>query len=296
MRHRFRDNMAGYAFIAPWLFCFLFFALIPVLLSLYYSLTDYDILSTPSFVGFTNYIYLLTEDPKFWKSVFNTFYYAFVSVPLKLLFAFFIAYLMSKRQRAVGFYRTAFYLPSIFGGSVAIAIVWRTIFGSGGTIQTILSSLGINTRYSMLGDPHAAMWVLIIMAVWQFGSPMLIFLAALKDIPVSYYESADIDGAGSFKKLIHITIPQITPIILFNFIMQMITGFLVFTQGYIITNSGPLNSTLFYVVQVYKTTFEYFEAGRGSAMAWMLLCFVGLLTAFIMKTSGKWVFYAGDQQ
>ena len=290
MKRRDYHNLAGYFFIGPWLVCFFVFTLFPVCMSLYYSFTDFDILSAPRFIGLENYRYLLFQDRKFWQSVKVTLLYAFVSIPLRLVFAFFVANLLAKRHRGQGIYRTLFYLPSIVGESVAIAIVWRTIFGKNGAFEALLNSVGVYTEYSVLGDSRTAIWSLILMSIWQFGSPMLIFLAGLKDIPDTYYEAASMDGANSFQRFWKITVPLITPIFLFNLIMQMITGFMVFTQGYIITDGGPLNSTLFYVVYLYQTTFEKFEAGRGSAMAWMLLLFIGILTAILFSSSKYWVF------
>ena len=290
MKRRDYHNLAGYFFIGPWLICFFVFTLFPVCMSLYYSFTDFDILSAPRFIGLENYWYLLFQDRKFWQSVKVTLLYAFVSIPLRLVFAFFVANLLAKRHRGQGIYRTLFYLPSIVGESVAIAIVWRTIFGKNGAFEALLNSVGVYTEYSVLGDSRMAIWSLILMSIWQFGSPMLIFLAGLKDIPDTYYEAASMDGANSFHRFWKITVPLITPIFLFNLIMQMITGFMVFTQGYIITDGGPLNSTLFYVVYLYQTTFEKFEAGRGAAMAWMLLLFIGILTAMLFSSSKYWVF------
>jgi multiple sugar transport system permease protein len=285
-----KNNLAGYLFISPWMICFFVFMLFPVLMSLYYSFTDFDILSAPKFIGFENYIYVLTSDGKFRKAVGVTFLYAISSIPLRLVFAFFVANLLTKAHRGLGTYRTLFYLPSIIGESVAIGIVWRTIFGRNGAFDLLLQNFGIFTEYSVLGDPRTAIWSLVLMSVWQFGSPMLIFLAGLKNLPVTYYEAASMDGAGSFKKFWKITIPLMTPIFLFNLVMQMITGFMVFTQGYIITAGKPLNSTLFYVVYLYQTTFENFRAGRGSAMAWLLLLFVGILTVILFSSSKYWVF------
>jgi len=296
IKNELKDNIFGYIFISPWLICFLVFTIFPVVMSLIYSFTDYDILSAPKFIGTDNYKYLLTEDRKFWGSLKVTFLYAFVSAPLRLIFSFFIAQLLVKKHSGQGIYRSLYYLPSIIGGSVALAIVWKNIFGKNGAFEALLTKLGIEQQYSMLGDERTAIWCLIIMAIWQFGSPMLIFLAGLKNIPAMYYESASIDGAGSFRKFFNITLPLISPIFLFNLVMQMITTFMVFTQGYIITGGGPMDSTLFYVIHMYKTTFEYFEAGRGSAMAWMLLIVVSLITVIIFKTSGKWVFYEGEQK
>ncbi len=290
MQKRRRSNLNGYIFISPWLICFVAFTLFPVCMSLYYSFTDFDILSSPNFVGFRNYIYLVTEDKKFWLSIKVTLLYAFISIPTRLVFAFFVANLLAKDRKGSGIYRTLFYLPSIVGESVAIAIVWRTIFGRNGAFDLLLQTIGIYTEYSVLGDPKLAIWSLILMSIWQFGSPMLIFLAGLKNIPKTYYEAANIDGASSLKMFWKITVPLISPIFLFNLVMQTITGFMVFTQGYIITGGGPLNRTLFYVVYLYQSTFENFNAGRGSAMAWILLLFVGILTAILFRTSKYWVF------
>ncbi len=296
INNKLKDNIYGYFFISPWLLCFLVFTVFPVIMSLNYSFTDFDILSAPKYIGLENYSYLLTADKKFWGSVKVTFLYAFVSAPLRLIFAFFIAQLLVKKHSGQGIYRSLYYLPSIIGGSVAIAIVWKTIFGKNGALEALLLGLGIEQQYSMLGNKDTAIWSLVIMAIWQFGSPMLIFLAGLKNIPIMYYESANIDGAGSFRKFLHITIPLISPIFLFNLVMQMITAFMMFTQGYIITGGGPMDSTLFYVIHMYKTTFEYFEAGRGSAMAWMLLLVVSLITVVIFKFSKYWVFYEGEKE
>lgn len=291
-----KRNLTGYGFIAPWLICFIVFTIYPVILSLYYSFTDFDILSAPKYVGLENYIYVFTKDPKFWNSLKVTVFYAFVSVPLKLVFAFAIALLLTKKHKGQGLYRALFYLPSLVGGSVAVAIVWRTIFGNNGAIQNLMETLGIHRQYSMLGDPALAIWCLIILSVWQFGSPMLTFLAGLKNIPKSYYEAAEIDGARSFQRLFKITLPLVSPQILFNLIMQMIVGLMVFTQGYIITDGGPLRSTYFLVLHIYKTTFESFKAGRGSAMAWILLVLLGIVSLAIYASSKYWVFYEGEQK
>ena len=295
MRKQKNNNKSGYFFISPWLICFVVFTLFPVLMSLYYSFTNFDILSAPKFVGLENYKYLLTVDKKFWSSVRVTLLYAFVSIPLRLIFAFFVANLLVKKYKGQGLYRTMFYLPSIVGESVAIGIVWRTLFGRNGAFDALMVWLGMPIQYAILGNPDTAVWSLILMSIWQFGSPMLIFLAGLKNIPDTYYEAAGIDGAGPFKKFWKITIPLISPIFLFNLVMQMITGFMVFTQGYIITGGGPMNSTLFYVVHLYQTTFENFKAGRGAAMAWILLLFVGALTAVLFTSSKYWVFDESDQ-
>jgi multiple sugar transport system permease protein len=285
-----KNNLAGYIIISPWLICFFVFLLFPLLMSLYYSFTRFDLLSKPSFIGLENYIYILTSDSRFKKAVQVTLLYAFTSIPMRLVFAFLLANLLVKNRKGVGAYRTLLYLPSIIGGSVAVGIVWRTIFERNGAFDLLLQHFGIFTEYSILGDPRTAIWSLVLMSVWQFGSPMLIFLAGLKNLPATYYEAASIDGAGSFSRFLRITIPLMTPIFLFNLVMQTISGLMVFTQGYIITAGRPLNSTLFYVLYVYQVTFENFRAGRGSAMAWLLLIFIGILTVILFSSSKYWVF------
>lgn len=296
MNRNLKRNLTGYGFLAPWLICFFLFTVYPVVLSLYYSLTDFDILSAPKFVGLQNYAYIFTRDSKFWGSLRVTIMYAFISVPLKLIFAFCIALLLAKKHKGQGLYRALFYLPSLVGGSVAIAIVWRTIFGNNGAIQSLMEAIGIHRKYSMLGDPALAIWCLIILAIWQFGSPMLTFLAGIKSIPKSYYEAAEIDGAGSLRRLFSITLPLVSPQILFNLIMQIIVGLMVFTQGYIITEGGPLRKTYFMVLHIYRTTFESFEAGRGCAMAWVLLLISAIVSLAIYASSKYWVFYEGEQK
>jgi multiple sugar transport system permease protein len=285
------QNAVGYSLIAPWLFGLLAFTLIPVAASCYLSFTRYDLLSAPRWIGLKNYHRMLSADPVFWQSVKATLIYVFTSVPLRLAFALFIAMLLARKHRFIGLYRTLYYLPSLLGESVAVAVIWRELFGDSGAISVGLAFLGAPRGFSSVGHPQTAIWTLVLLAVWQFGSSMLIFLAGLKNVPASYYEAAVVDGAGSWKKFTRITLPLLTPIILFNLVMQLIAGFKTFTQSFIITQGGPLNSTLFYSVYLYQSGFMYSEMGFASAMAWVLLLVVGAMTALLFKTSSFWVYY-----
>jgi pectin-derived oligosaccharide transport system permease protein len=292
MRRRKQNlNGVGYSLIAPWLIGLLAFTIIPVIASLYLSFTKYDLLSPPHWFGLGNYTRMMFGDELFWQSVRATIVYVFTSVPLRLAFALFIASLLAKKHRFIGAYRTVYYLPSLLGESVAIAVLWRQIFGDHGAIDALVRGLGVTPDFSWVGNPVTAIWTLVLLSAWQFGSSMLIFLAGMKNIPDSYYEAAIVDGAGAWTKFTRITIPLLTPIILFNLIMQLIAGFKTFTQSFIITQGGPLNTTLFYSVYLYQRGFVYSEMGYASGMAWVLLVVVGIMTALIFKSSAWWVYY-----
>jgi len=289
------DLFMGYLFISPWIIGLIVFNLFPLLLSLYLSFTRYDLLSSPRWIGLANWIRMFTQDPRFWNATKATFKYVVFEVPLRLLFAFIVALIFSLREsKLLNFYRAIYYIPSLIGGSVAIAVVWRQVFGYDGIVNALLSIFGIK-GINWLGDPRTAIWTLILLSVWQFGSPMLIFLAALKQVPVSLYEAALIDGANLRQRLFKITIPMITPVIFFNLVMQTIHGFTVFTQSYIITQGGPLDSTLFYAVYLYRKGFNDFEMGYASALAWFLLALVAVFTAILFKTSNRWVYYEAEE-
>lgn len=284
------EQVSGVVCSAPFIFGFCMFLLVPMGLSLYYAFTDYNILSDPQWVGPENFIHMFTKDPLFWKSLGVTLFYAIVSTPLRLIFALLVAILLLKNTRMSGFYRAAFYLPSILGGSVAIAIMWRQMFAGDGVINKVLGIFGIHTNFSWLGDTRTAIWSLIILSVWQFGSSMLIFLASLKQISPELYEAASVDGASKWTQFWKITLPLITPTIFFNLVMQMINGFLAFTQCYIITQGRPQNSTLFYMVYMYNESFTSYHAGYGAAMAWVMLVIVAIFTAILFATKRFWVY------
>jgi multiple sugar transport system permease protein len=288
------DNLAGYLFVGPWLFGFLALTVIPMLASFFFSFTNYDILSPPKWVGLQNFKKMFFEDPRYWKSVGATLYYALAAVPLRLIVALAVAMLLNSKRRGVAFYRALFYAPSVVGDSVAVAVMWRQIFGGEGLVNACLRLLGLPGKRLWLADPHFAIWTLILLAAWQFGSAMLIFLAGLKQIPFEFYESAEIDGAGPWRKFFSITLPQLTPIIFFNLVMQTINGLIVFTPALIITNGQPLDTTNFYALYLYRRGFENFQMGYASGMAWILMLVTALLTLLIFKTSSRWVFYESE--
>jgi len=284
-------NLTGYAFISPFLIGFFGLTIIPIMMTLYLSFTDYNMLRPPEWIGLENYERMFTKDEKFWHALRVTFFYTFTAVPFRLIVALAIAMLVAKIIRGAGFYRTVLYLPSIIGGSVAVAVMWRQLFGLDGAINTILRWIGL-PGVSWLGNPKYAIWTLILLYGWQFGSSMLIFLAGLKNIPHEYYEAASVDGAGKIQMFFRITIPLLTPVILFNVVIQLINGFLAFTPAYVIFGDGrPLGATLMYVLYLFQNAFTFFDMGYASGMAWVLLVIVGALTALIFKSSEYWVHY-----
>lgn len=287
-----RESVAGVVFTLPFILGFLLFMIVPMGISLYYSFCDYNILSAPKFTGLKNYISMF-KDETFYKAIGVTFYYALVSVPLRLIFALAVAMALLKNSKASGFYRAAYYLPSIIGGSVAVSILWKRMFAIDGVINKLLSVFGLNEGIAWLGNTKTAIWTLIILAVWQFGSSMLIFLSSLKQIPASLYEAARVDGASAVRQFFQVTLPLLTPTIFFNLVMQMINGFLAFTQCYIITQGKPMNSTLFYTVYMYQQSFEYYNTGYGAALAWVMLGIVGMITLVLFATKRFWVYDGG---
>ena len=290
-----RESTEGLVFSMPFIIGFLLFMLIPMGLSLYYSFCKYDIVNPPEFIGLNNYIRIFTKDATFTKALGVTAYYALIGTPLKVIFALVIALIMNHESRAVGFYRATYYLPSIIGGSVAIAILWRRMFESTGTINAILGSVFPGMQnFNWFGE-GPAIWVLIILTVWQFGSSMLIFLSSLKQIPMELYEAASIDGANGFRRFWTVTLPLLTPTIFFNLVQQTINSFLAFTQSKLITNGEPRNSTLFYTVYQYNKAFPAqgkSQMGYASALAWIMLIIVSVVTLLLFKTRKKWVYDA----
>lgn len=307
-----RRNAAGYTFLIPWLLGFLVLTLYPMAYSLWLGFTDYDFTKPDAtqWIGFGNYLKMfgavfgldeftastgevMRVDPYYLKSLSVTFTYVFASVPLKLVFALAVAMLMNQKLRGIPFYRAVYYIPTLLGGSVAIAVLWRKLFEKEGLVNAFLGAIGFTNLPSWITNPKYALWTLVLLTVWQFGSSMIIFLAGLKQIPEEYYEAASVDGANKVQQFFSITIPLLSPVILFNLVMQMIGAFQAFTQAYIIGGGrgGVLNSTLFYSLHLYIQGWTYHEMGYASAMAWVLLLIIGVLTALVFKSSNLWVSY-----
>lgn len=287
----YKDNKVAYVLLAPWLIGFFGMWLIPMFISIYYSFTDFNLLNTPSFIGLANYMRAFTQDKMFYQAMKVTFSYVLILVPLRLAFTLFVAMLLNKKHKCLGLYRTLYYVPSTIGGSIAVSVVWKQIFGNKGVVMSILEVFGIQQKMSLVGNPKTALWVIVLMGVWQFGSSMLIFLSALKQIPGSLYESAKVDGANGWVTFSRITIPMLTPTIFFNLILQIINGFRVFTENYVITDGGPLDSTLSYVLYLYRRAFNYFDMGYSCALAWVLVAIIAVFTVILFKTQNNWVHY-----
>lgn len=288
-----KESTAGVVFSLPFIIGFLMFMLIPMGLSLYYSFCKYDIQTPPVWVGFQNYVKIFTSDATFIKSLRVTCYFALIGTPLKVIFALIVALILNHETRAVPAYRAMFYLPSIIGGSVAVAILWRRLFEPNGTINSLISQIipGLN-GYNWFSE-GPAIWVLIILTVWQFGSSMLIFLSALKQIPRELYEAAYVDGANGSKKFWRVTLPLLTPTLFFNLVQQTINSFLAFTQCKLITNGDPRKSTLFYTVYQYNKAFPAVgksQMGYASALAWIMLIIITAVTGLLFWSRKKWVY------
>lgn len=296
MKKTVRENLVGYGFMLPWLIGFFAFFLFPFVYSLYLSFTNYSMKPDLDFVGLKNYELLLKTDTLFRTSSIVTAKYVLIGVPLQLLFALLLAMALNRNIPGLKFFRAAYYLPALMGGSVAVAILWRQLFGTEGLVNHLLSSLGFPdsvTSTSWIASSQTSLSCLILLRVWQFGSPMIIFLAALKQVPTEMYESAAIDGANGVQRFFKITIPMISPIILYNLMMQIVSASQSFTSAYVISNGsgGTANSLLFYTLYLYKMGFNYFKMGIASAMAWILMVVIGVLVAILYKTSDAWVFY-----
>lgn len=289
---KWKVKLAPYLFLLPWLVGFFVITLGPMLYSFYLSFTDFSLLGSAEWVGVDNYVRLFTEDEKYFDSVRVTLVYVFVSVPLQLAFALLLAVLLNRGLRGLNIYRSVYYLPSLLGTSVAIAVLWKQMFGSKGLINQVLDWFGVQGA-SWIGSPDTALGTLIILNVWTFGSPMVIFLASLRQVPDELYEAAAVDGVGKVKSFFHITIPMITPVILFNLILQLIGAFQAFTPAYVVSggSGGPLKSTLFYTLYLYQRGFTNFQMGYASAMAWVLFFFIAIITAVNFWFSRYWVHY-----
>ena len=278
-------------FLSPWVLGASVLTLLPMAVSLYLSFTNYDMFNDPSWVGFRNYVQMFTEDPRYWRSVTSTLTYVVIAVALALE----VALALKSVKRGKGFYRSAFYAPSLLGASMSIALVWRAIFNDGGTVDNALSWFGLDIG-GWINKPGWALLAVALLTVWQFGAPMVIFLAGLQQIPGELYEAAAMDGAGWWRQVRSITLPMLSPVLFFNLVLQTIQAFQVFTPAFAVSGGkgGPADSTLFYTLYLYDRGFTASHMGYASAMAWVLLAAIGIVTAVLFRTSRSWVFYAND--
>lgn len=288
-----RDLRNGLLFTSPWLVGLLVFTIYPILASVYFSFTDYSVLKPPRWVGLGNYVTLFTTDTLFPTALYNTLYYAAIALPLGIIGSVALALLLNRKVRGMSFYRTVFYLPNIVP-AVAMSVLWIWLLNPNyGLFNSILQGIGL-PGVPWLTSPDWSKPSLILMSLWGIGGSMVIYLAGLQDIPEHLYEAADLDGANAWHKTRHVTLPMLTPTIFFNLVMSLVGVFSYFTQAFIMTNGGPIDSTLFYMLYLYRNAFMYFKMGYASAMAWILFVIVVSLTLFVFRSSGRWVYYGGS--
>ena len=285
-----RDNIAGYLFVMSYIIGFFAFTLYPFISSLYLSFTDYNVLSSKEWIGIENYAKMLLEDKEFWVSFKVTVKFAIIQVPVKMAFSLLVAVALVRKTKLTNVYRAAFYVPSLIGGSVAMAITWKQLWVKNGAINELLAAFGIEGP-NWVHNPGTALYVLILLDVWQFGSQMLIFLAAIKDVPASLQEAAIIDGAGSVKRFFKVTLPMITPALFFNLVNGIIGAMQAFNSAFLVTEGGPLNSTLYFALYQYRQAFEFRHMGYASAMAWFMMLVIIALTVLVFRSSAGWVYY-----
>lgn len=292
---RIRNSLEGYLFIAPWLVGFLLLTAGPMLVSVWMSLQRWNILTPPHYVGMGNYRKLFTEDPLFWKSLGNTAYYAFFSVPLGMTVALLLALLLNQKVRGLALFRTIFYLPSVVSG-VATAVLWQLLLNpETGGVNYLLRQLGMQDPPGWLTSEQWAMPGLILMSTWTVGGMMLIFLAGLQGVSDELLQAATVDGAGTWARFRHVTLPLLTPTIFFNLVMAIIGSFQVFTQTFVMTNGGPADATLTYVLYLYRNAFEFFRMGYASALAWVLFFILLAMTLAVFRSSALWVHYESER-
>ncbi|CAH0120197.1 MULTISPECIES: carbohydrate ABC transporter permease [unclassified Paenibacillus] len=290
-----KTALTGYLFISPWLIGLIGLTMWPILQSFYYSFTNYSLLDAAKWIGTANYHKIFTDDAMFVKSLTVTLLFVAVSVPLKLITALLVAMLLNKKVRGMSIYRTLIYIPSLIGTSIAVAILWKNIFGVDGFINTFLAFFGFQGK-SWISNPDTALGTLILLMIWQFGSSMVIFLAGLKQISPDLYEASSVDGAGKWRQFFKITFPMLSPVILFNLVLQTIGSFQMFTQAFVITQGGPVNSTFVFAMYLYERAFSRFQMGYASALAWIFLLIIGAATAIIFISSKYWVFYETETE
>ena len=283
---------AGHWFLLPWFLGFFGLTLGPALASLVLSFTAYDLIEAPRWIGMANYVRIVTADSKLAESVRITLLYVALAVPFKLGFALSVAMVLNRGIAGLSIYRALFYLPSLLGASVAFAVLWRQVFSGDGLLHQALLVIGINSP-SFVSDPDYAIYTLVALSVWQFGSPMIIFLAGLRQIPRDVYEAASLDGARRWQQFWRITLPLLTPVLFFNLVVQTIDAFKAFTPAFIISGGtgGPINSTLFYTLYLYQEAFGYFRMGYAAALAWLLVLAIAAVTAVAFLTARRWVHY-----
>ncbi|MFE5317772.1 carbohydrate ABC transporter permease [Paenibacillus sp. NPDC056579] len=286
-------NLAGYLFISPWLAGFLLLTAWPIAQSLYLSFTEYSLLDEPVWIGADNYANIFMKDQLFRKSLAVTFTFVLFSVPIKLFCSLMVAIVLKQSIRGMSIYRTAIYFPSLIGGSIAVSVLWRNMFGLDGYINQVLSWFGIQ-GVGWITNPNTSLGTLILLSAWQFGSTMVIFLAGLKQIPQELYESASVDGAGKVKQFFRITLPMLSPVMFFNLVLGIIGSFQMFTSAFVITKGGPVNSTYVYALFLFEKAFKHYQMGYASALAWILLAIIGVLTAINFFASRYWVFYESE--
>jgi multiple sugar transport system permease protein len=289
-----REAGLGYLFLSPWVIGFMVFGFYPIIMSLYYSLCRYDVLRIPQFIGFGNYAELLFSDPYFWKSIWNTLYYTFFRTILSILGSLLLAVLVNNALKGIRIFRTAYFMPSIITG-VSLSVLWMWLFNPQyGLINIFLAFFGLSGPL-WLSSAEWSKPAMIIMSLWSIGGGrMLVFLAALQTIPTHLYEVVDIDGGGWWHKFYHVTVPMISPVIFLWMIIEVIFSLQIFTEAYVITKGGPLNSTLFYNLYLYLKAFDDFSMGYASAMAWLLLVITLLITVIQFQLARKWVHYEGE--
>ncbi len=286
-----KNSYITYLMLAPWFLGFVVFKAYPIIISFWYSLMEYPILGDPEFIGIANYKHILTDDPIFKASIIGTLKYVLIGTPCVLIISFIVAYVLNFKLKGVNFFRTIYYIPSILGGNVAVSILWGLLFNINGPVNTILNIFGIKSIY-WVSDPTFAVITLILLKCWQFGSTMLIFLAALQNVPTSLYEYAAIEGVSKLRQLFSITLPIITPMVLFNCVNVLVKAFQEFNSAYLITKGGPNNATYFLNLYIYDQAFQSGNYGYASALTWILLVIIGILTAVVFSSSKYWVYYS----
>jgi multiple sugar transport system permease protein len=289
-----RENLAGYLFMSPWIAGFLLLTAGPMAASLYFAFTDYNLFDSPRWIGFDNFTTMF-DDPRWQKSVEVTAKYVVIGTPLKLLLALGVALLLAQSRRGQAVYRAAFYAPSLIGASVSVGFVWRALFSDDAVVDRTQSFLGLHAG-GWVGDPGWVLYSLVALTVWQFGAPMVIFLAGLKQVPKELYEAAEVDGAGPLRRFWSITLPMISPVLFFNVLLETIHSFQIFGSAYVVSNTtcGPADATLVYTCYLYQKGFKESQRGFASAMAWMLLLAVALVTAVLFWSQKRWVHYEED--